>query len=198
MRTSLLLISATFSLLAVSLVAQTAKPATTPGPAAAASQPRAAAASAYKPSATVKEIMDYIVIPSSEALFNAVSSTSGANGVENKAPKTEADWAAVRERALLLAEAGNLLMVPGRHVASAKDKSKNPGSELEPAQMDALVARSPAVFAQKAAGIRAAALIALKAIDAKDVEGLSNAGGDIDEACESCHLVYWYPNEKKK
>ena len=195
MRTSLLLIPATFSLLAVSLVAQTAKPAT-PKPAAAA--PRAAAASGYKPSATVKEIMDYIVIPSSEALFNAVSSTSGANGVEDKAPKTDADWAAVRERALLLAEAGNLLMVPGRHVASAKDKSKNPGSELEPAQMDALVARSPAVFAQKAAGIRAAALIALKAIDAKDVEGLSNAGGDIDEACESCHLVFWYPEEKKK
>jgi cytochrome c556 len=64
--------------------------------------------------------------------------------------------------------------------------------------MDALVAKSPAVFAQKAAGIRAAALIALKAIDARDVDGLSNAGGDIDEACESCHLVFWYPNEKKK
>ena len=197
MRTYLLLILATFSLLAVSLVAQTAKPAA-PKPAAAAAQPRAAAASGYKPSATVKEIMDYIVIPSSEALFNAVSSTSGANGVENKAPKTDADWAAVRERALLLAESGNLLMVPGRHAASPKDKSKNPGSELEPAQMDALVAKSPAIFAQKAAGIRAAALIALKAIDAKDVEGLSNAGGDIDEACESCHLVFWYPNEKKK
>jgi len=102
MRTYLLLILATFSLLAVSLVAQTAKPAA-PKPAAAAAQPRAAAASGYKPSATVKEIMDYIVIPSSEALFNAVSSTSGANGVENKAPKTDADWAAVRERALMLA-----------------------------------------------------------------------------------------------
>ena len=197
MRTSLLLIPATVSLLAVSLVAQTAKPAA-PKPAAAATQPRAAAASAYKPSATVKDLMDWIVIPSSEALFNAVGTTTGPNGSEDKAPKTDADWAEVRQRALLLAEAGNLLMVPGRHVAGAKDKSNNPGSELEPAQMDALVAKSPVVFAQKAAGIRAAALIALKAIDARDVEGLSNAGGDIDEACESCHLVFWYPNEKKK
>jgi hypothetical protein len=196
MRTSLFLIPATFSLLAVSLVAQTAKPAA-PKPAAAAPQPRAGAAG-YKPSATVKDIMDWIVIPSSEALFNAVGTTTGPNGSEDKAPKTDADWAEVRQRAVLLAEAGNLLMVPGRHVASPKDKSKNPGSELEPAQMDALVARSPAVFAKKAAGIRAAALIALKAIDARDVEGLSNAGGDIDEACESCHLTYWYPNERKK
>jgi cytochrome c556 len=196
MRTSFLLIAATFSLFAAGLMAQTAKPAA-PKPAAAAPQARPATAG-YRPSATVKEIMDYIVIPSSEALFNAVGSTTGPNGVEDKAPKTDADWEAVRQRALLLAEAGNLLMVPGRHVASPKDKSKNPGSELEPAQMDALVAKNPALFAQKAAGIRAAALIALKAIDAKDVEGLSNAGGDIDEACESCHLVFWYPNEKKK
>ena len=63
--------------------------------------------------------------------------------------------------------------------------------------MDALVARSPAVFAQKAQGLVGAALIALKAIDAKSAGGLSDAGGDIDEACESCHLVFWYPNEKK-
>jgi hypothetical protein len=195
MRNSLLLISATFCLLAVSLVAQTAKPAA-PKRAAAATAPRAA--TTFRPSATVKDIMDWIVIPSSEALFNAVGSTTGPNGVEDKAPKTDADWAAVRQRALLLAEAGNLLMVAGRHVAGANDKSNNPGSELEPAQMDALVAKSPGLFAQKARGIQTAALVALKAIDAKDVEGLSNAGGDIDEACESCHLVFWYPNEPKK
>jgi hypothetical protein len=196
MRTFLWFVPATFVLCAVTLGAQAAKPAA-PKPAAAAPQARAAAAG-YRPSATVKEIMDYLVIPSSEALFNAVSSTQGPNGAEEHKPTTDADWEAVRQRALLLAEAGNLLMVPGRHVASAKDKSKNPGSELEPAQMDALVAKNPALFAQKAAGIRAAALTALKAIDAKNVEGLSDAGGDIDEACESCHLVYWYPNEKKK
>jgi cytochrome c556 len=193
MRTTLSLIPIAFVLCVVTSIAQTAKPAAPAAP-----RPRAAAPpSTYKPTATVKDLMDYIVIPSSEALFNAVSSTTGPNGVENKEPKTDADWAAVRQRALLLAEAGNLLMVPGRHVASPKDKSKNPGSELEPAQMDALVAKSPAVFAQKARGIMDAALIALKAIDARDVEGLSNAGGDIDEACESCHLVFWYPNEKK-
>lgn len=194
MRKLLWLIPATF-LLCVTVVAQTAKPATPPP----AGRPRTAApASGFKPTATVKDLMDYIVIPSSEALFNAVGSTTGPNGAEEHAPKTDADWAAVRQRALLLIEAGNLLMVPGRHVAGPKDKSNNPGSELEPAQMDALVAKSPAVFTQKARGFADAALIALKAIDAKNVEGLSDAGGDIDEACESCHLVFWYPNEKKK
>ena len=64
--------------------------------------------------------------------------------------------------------------------------------------MDALVAKAPADFAKKARGLIDATAMALKAIDARNVEGLSDAGGDIDEACENCHLTYWYPNEKKK
>src|SRR5213082_2296293 len=93
MRTSFFLMPVTLLLFAVGLVAQTAKPA--------APRPRIVAPqSTYKPTATVKDLMDFIVIPSSEALFNAVSSTTAANGaIEEKAPKTDADWAAVRQRA---------------------------------------------------------------------------------------------------
>jgi cytochrome c556 len=37
---------------------------------------------------------------------------------------------------------------------------------------------------------------ALRAIDAHDIDGISEAGGTIDEACESCHLQFWYPPQK--
>jgi hypothetical protein len=37
---------------------------------------------------------------------------------------------------------------------------------------------------------------AFKAIEAKDAEALLNAGDGIDNACEKCHMHYWYPNEK--
>jgi cytochrome c556 len=190
MRTSFLLIPGTILLCAAGLIAQTTKPVPP--------RPRAARAqSAYKPTATVKDLMDYIVIPSSEALFNAVGTTTGPNGDVVKEPKSDADWAAVRERAILLAEAGNLLMVPGRHIAGPNDKSNNPGSELEPSQMEALVTKDRAGFAKKAQELIDASMIALKAIDARNAEALSNAGGEIDAACESCHLTFWYPNEKK-
>ena len=191
MRTFLWLIPLTFVLGAAGVVAQTAKPAA-PRPAVAATQ------STYKPVATVKDVMDFIVIPSSEFVFNSVSSTEGPNGPVEKQPRTDAEWAEVRKHALLLSEAGNLLMVRGRHVAGPNDKSNNPGSELEPAQMDALVAKSPGTFASRARGLVDATALALKAIDTKNVEGLSDAGGAIDEACENCHLTFWYPNEKKK
>ena len=188
MRIFLWLIPVSF-VLSVAVTAQTAKPA--------APKPAAAAQSTYKAVATVKDVMDFIVIPSSEFVFNSVSSTEGPNGPVEKQPRTDADWAEVRKYAVLLSEAGNLLMVRGRHVAGPKDKSNNPGSELEPAQMDALVTKSPGVFASRARGLIDATALALKAIDTKNVEGLSDAGGAIDEACENCHLTFWYPNEKK-
>ena len=41
-----------------------------------------------------------------------------------------------------------------------------------------------------------AALIALKAVETKNAEGISNAGEAIDGACENCHLKFWYPPKK--
>ena len=34
---------------------------------------------------------------------------------------------------------------------------------------------------------------ALAAIDKKDAQALFEAGDKIDEVCESCHQVFWYP-----
>jgi len=192
MKTRIWIVPVALLVLGGSLIAHPAQqPAPRPTTAAAPAQ------SAFKPIATVREVMDHIIIPSSEVLFNAVTSVAGPNGVEDKAPSTDEDWAAVRKQAILLAEGGNLLMVPGRHIAGPADKSNNPGSELEPAQIEALVAKNRAAWTKAAQGMIESSLLAIKAIDARNPEELSNAGGDIDAACESCHVTFWYPNEKK-
>jgi cytochrome c556 len=33
----------------------------------------------------------------------------------------------------------------------------------------------------------------LAAIEKRDVDAFLEAGGDLDEACESCHRRFWYP-----
>jgi cytochrome c556 len=53
------------------------------------------------------------------------------------------------------------------------------------------------VFTQFARNLQDAGLKALAAITAKDAQGLMDAGGTIDEACEACHVTYWYPNQKR-
>ena len=94
---------ATVASVAVPLAQTPAKPATAPR-AAAPAAPR----SPFKPTATVKDIMDDIMIPASENVFNSVSSTAGPNGQEDKVPTTDADWAEVRKNARMIVEAGNL------------------------------------------------------------------------------------------
>jgi hypothetical protein len=194
MRSLLVLVPVAFLGLVAVPLAQAPAPAKPAAPRAAAP---AAPRSSFRPVATVKDIMDDIMIPSSENVFNSVSSTAGPTGDVEKVPTTDADWADVRKSARLIVEAGNLLMMEGRHVAPASAKSEHPGVELEPAQMDALVAKNRAKWMQAAQGIVAAGMTALKAIDAKNVMALSDAGGDLDEACENCHVQFWYPNEKK-
>jgi hypothetical protein len=187
-----------WGLVGCSLALGTAIGAQAPAKPAAARPAAAAPRLAFRPAATVKDIMDSIVIPASEAVFGAVSSEAGPNGDVEKVPKNDAEWQAVRRQAMMLIEGGNLLMIEGRHVAPASAKSEHPGVELEPAQMDALVAKNKAAFTKAASGLIDTALVALKAIDAKNPMALSDAGGDIDEACENCHTQFWYPDEKKQ
>ena len=36
-----------------------------------------------------------------------------------------------------------------------------------------------------------------RAVDAKDKDALFSALNDIDQACEGCHVRYWYPNDQR-
>src|SRR5262245_26393952 len=87
-------------------------------------QPSAPAQQAeYRPTATVKDIMDSMVDPGSDYIWDAVETVVSAKGVEEKAPHTDEEWKEVRRHAIMLLEATNLLQIPGRHVAKADRKS---------------------------------------------------------------------------
>ncbi len=137
--------------------------------------------------------MDSVVDPSSDYLWESVATIVTKAGTEERRPRTEEQWKEVRRRAIALIEAPNLLVMEGRKVAQPGEKSENPGIELGPEEILATIDADRATFIQKAHALQDAGLKALAAIDAKNVEGLSDAGETIDEACESCHLKYWYP-----
>jgi cytochrome c556 len=33
------------------------------------------------------------------------------------------------------------------------------------------------------------------AADKRDVAAITDVGGTLDEVCESCHKLFWYPDE---
>ena len=147
--------------------------------------------------ATIKDIMDSMVDPSGDFMFESVVEIADASGITHKAPHTDEEWEEVRHRALILLEAPNLLIMEGRKVAKPGEKSKNPEVELEPEQIQKLLDSDRASFVRRARRLQDAAAMALKAVDAKDKDALFQSIESLDKACENCHLHYWYPNDKR-
>lgn len=157
-----------------------------------ASKGEPAAQPQFRVDATIKDIMDSLVDPSADYIWDAVATTVTAKGKEEKYPRTDEEWKEVRRRAIHLMEASNMLLIPGRHVARPGEKG-DPRVELPPEQIEALINQDRDNFAKLAHGLYDSALPALRAIEAKDKDALLDAGDGIDRACENCHFTYWYP-----
>jgi cytochrome c556 len=153
-----------------------------------------ACADAPQRALTIQELMDTRVDPSADVLWDSVAFIASAKGEEDRRPRTPAEWGAVRRSALALIEAVDELATPGRRVA-AVEKEPGPG-ELRASAIQRRIDANPAAFARHARVLESAAQKALAAIDAKNADALMTAGGIIDEACEACHVVYWYPHQK--
>jgi hypothetical protein len=151
----------------------------------------------YRPTATIKDIMDSLVDPGADTLWDSVSSTVDERGITDKAPHTDEEWLDVRRHAIMLLEGTNLLLMPGRHVAKPGEKAEDPKIELGPEQIEELIAKDRDSWIKHAHGLHDAVMPAFEAINKKDVDGLFQAGDKIDKACEDCHLQYWYPNERQ-
>lgn len=158
--------------------------------------PAAAAMPPFITEHTIKDLMLNVIDTNADVVWLSVTTVASDKGLVETRPTTDAEWAKVRQGAVTLAEAANLLMIPGRHVARPHEKSETPGVELEPAEMEELIKKDPASFYRHAKALYDAAMLAVEAIDKKDADRVFEVGENIDQACEQCHRSYWYPNEK--
>jgi hypothetical protein len=161
--------------------------------------PAAATAPDYALIGTVHDLMEGIVDPSSDVLFDAVATDITAAGVNEKRPQTDEEWQKVESNALMLAEAANLLKMPGRKAASPGDKTKSEGPdapELTPEEIQAKIDADRPKWLKYASNLQEQARKTLVAAKKKDANEVFALGEDIDMACEDCHLEYWYPNDK--
>lgn len=166
---------------------------------AACSQPKPPAAAPvppFHPTASIQELMQTLVDPAADALWDSVGSETGPHGLEEHQPRSDAEWQAVRRNALTLVEASNLLLIGNRAVShgdKALEDAHVPGI-LTPVQVRQAIDADRGAFAAHALALQAAGGEALAAIDAHDARRLMSAGEKIDHACEGCHVRYWYPN----
>jgi len=149
----------------------------------------------YMPTATIKDLMLSVVDPSADVVWLSVTTVVDEKGLLETVPKSDEDWLKVRHGAVTLMEAANLLLIPGRRVARPGEKSETPGVELEPEEMDALIAKDRPAWNARAKALHDVVSSVIEAIDAKDSNKVFELGEQIEVACENCHKQYWYPNE---
>lgn len=140
--------------------------------------------------------MNAQVDPAADLLWEAVSTEVTAEGTVEHRPQTDAEWLELRHAAIRLVESANLLAVDGRRVVSeghTLEDAHVPGISSGQEIQNAIDADRDA-YLSHARELHGAAALILGAIDARDTDALVKAGGQLDEACESCHLRYWYPN----
>lgn len=152
----------------------------------------------FRATATVRELMQSVVAPSAQGLWDAVGTISNASGTFNLEPRTDAEWAAVRQHAVALVESTNLLLIPGRHVAAPESQTlkadeAEPGTELAPAEIEKRVVANWPAWTAMTHALHDSAMAVLATVDRKDAQGLETTGSDLDAVCETCHLTFWYP-----
>ena len=119
----------------------------------------------FKPVADTKLLMQSVVDPNADVIWEAVKTIITARGTEEVRPRSDAEWTAVRNSAIALAESGNLLMMAPR--------AKDAGDWMRLSQE--LIDTSQS---------------AMRAAESKDADRLFTVGGDIYDACSHCHQKY--------
>jgi hypothetical protein len=119
----------------------------------------------YRPVADVKTLMATVMEPAAEVYWDAVGVIVDEKGEHQLEPKTAEEWDAVRNAAYVVAESGNLLMMPSR----AKD-----GGEWMAASQRMIEA------AQKA----------IRAAESHDKDAVFDVGAEVYDACTNCHSKY--------
>lgn len=114
------------------------------------------------------EVMGHVVDPGSWAFWRASGEVVTTAGVKNLLPTTEEGWEAAESGAATVAEAGNLLLLPGRR----QDERDWPRYVREMQQ---------AAYKAKAAA------------EAHDGPSMFTTGAALYETCVSCHAKYVIP-----
>ena len=133
-----------------------------------------------QPVGTLAQVMRGILFPNSNLIFDvqmrdpeAPPETDDRGTVTTTFAGIYTGWQVVENSAVALAEAANLIVIPGRLCENGRPVPVDQPDFLKYAQELAEVGRA-----------------ALKVAQSKDREAMIEITNDVAGACENCHLVY--------
>ena len=135
--------------------------------------------------AVLAQLMRGIMFPASNVIFAAqgknpadVKPAKDPSGATDLLDGSYGQWEAVENSALAIAEAANLLILPGRKCANGLDVPvKNPD------------------WPQLIQGLREAAMTAYQAAQSRNQDKMVDAAATLNAACANCHDRYRVAND---
>ena len=85
----------------------------------------------------------------------------------------------------------------GARSRSQASNPRTPASSSSPSEIAKIIQDNPAQWAKHTAALHDVAVEIIKVIDERNVQGLLDTGEKLDTVCENCHLVHWYPKDKR-
>jgi hypothetical protein len=119
----------------------------------------------YQEVADIRQLMLAVIEPAAEVYWDSVGTIMDMEGTEEIAPRTNEEWTAVRNAAMVVAESGNLLLMPKRALDDAQ-------------------------WTELSLELIASARLALIAAEARDPIAVFEAGGDLYLICSDCHATF--------
>ena len=124
----------------------------------------------YAPTGNQYQFMTEYLEPASDVIWGSAGAIITEEGEIDLQPTTDEGWLNVVHAATVVAEGGNLMMMPG-------------------------LANGESDWNEYAQGLTRAALLAKSAAEAQDAEALFSAGGAIYNVCRACHNKYMEQDE---
>jgi len=119
----------------------------------------------FQPSTSIHNLMVWGLEPAADVLWDSAGYIVTEDGEQDLQPTTAEGWDHVRNNATVVAESGNLLMIPG-YAADNGD------------------------WMEYSTGLHAAGVRARDAAIAKDADALFEAGAKLYNVCLACHNRY--------
>lgn len=147
-------------------------------------------------STSVRSLMNDLIQPNVLTVWQAVRYVVNEEGVqEDVVPQTDEDWDRLRTSALVLVEAGNVLLLPGRVMDEEAPGPDYPAYQYTPVEMEALMETQAEAWRAYLQEMQFSTKATLETIENRDILGLMETGARINNACQGCHAQFWYrPN----
>jgi len=154
---------------------------------------------AEAPKANLQLTMLTKVNPQGLAFWDITNNAQGSDGNVDVKKLKAGDWTKLVEIGKALEEGGRTLATSNGIIAAppgAKLQDEGPSS-AKAADVQRYVDAQPAVFRTRAQELQKTGAAIVEAATKKNGKQLADLAGSLDEICEKCHVIFWYPNQQK-